>query len=475
MEVELERNGSGEVVMAFRDQGVGLSQGDVHQVFRPFSGKFERGSGLGLAIVYRIVKDYNGVIPCGQSRATGYGGLRTLSAGQEDNRLNRILVVDDETSMRQLLEITLRKEGYRVTMAESGQKAVEAFSKAAYDLVISDIKMPDMSGVDVLRAVKQSAPGTPVIMITAYSSAETAVEALRLGAYDYIAKPFKIDELKVTIRNALEKQQLTEEVVSLKRTLRKKHGLGAMLGRSSKMIKLFDLIKSVAPTNSTILITGESGTGKELAARAIHGNSTRESDPFVSVNCGAVPETLLEREPFGHLRGSFTGAHANHKGLFEVAHTGSIFLDEIGEMSPAMQVKLLRVLQDKRIRRIGSTEEIEVDVRIIAASNKDLERMVGEKTFREDLFYRLNVIPVHMVPLRERRDDIPMLAEHCLTKANKDMNKRIAKISDEAMELMTRCDWPGNVRELENVIERAVALEPSQVILPEKIQEYDLR
>ena len=385
--------------------------------------------------------------------------------------MNRILVVDDETSMRQLLEITLRKEGYRVTMAESGQKAVEAFSKAAYDLVISDIKMPDMSGVDVLRAVKQSAPETPVIMITAYSSAETAVEALRLGAYDYIAKPFKIDELKVTIKNALEKQQLAEEVVGLKRTLRKKHGLGAMLGRSSKMVKLFDLIKSVAPTNSTILVTGESGTGKELAARAIHLNSTRESGPFVSVNCGAVPETLLESELFGHLRGSFTGAHANHKGLFEVAHKGTIFLDEIGEMSPSMQVKLLRVLQDKKIRSIGSTEELEVDVRIIAASNRNLEEMVGEKTFREDLYYRLNVIPVHMVPLRDRRDDIPLLAEHFLTKANKAMNKRISKISDEAMELMTRCDWPGNVRELENVIERGVALETSQVILPERLPE----
>ncbi len=385
--------------------------------------------------------------------------------------MSRILVVDDETSMRQLLEITLRKDGHRVVMAESGKSAVEAFSKAPYDLVISDIKMPDMSGVEVLRAVKQSSPETPVIMITAYSSAETAVEALRLGAYDYIAKPFKIDELKVTIKNALEKQQLTEEVVSLKRTLRKKHGLGSMLGRSSKMVKLFELIKSVAPTNSTILLTGESGTGKELAARAIHVNSTRQSDPFVSVNCGAVPETLLESELFGHLRGSFTGAHANHKGLFEVAHKGTIFLDEIGEMSTSMQVKLLRVLQEKKIRSIGSTEEFEVDVRIIAASNRNLEEMVGEKTFREDLYYRINVIPVHMVPLRERRDDIPLLAEHFLTKANKNMNKRIAKISDEAMELMTRCDWPGNVRELENVIERAVALEPSQVILPERLPE----
>jgi two-component system response regulator PilR (NtrC family) len=371
--------------------------------------------------------------------------------------------------MRQLLEITLRKEGYRVTMAESGKKAVEAFGKAPYDLVISDIKMPDMSGVDVLREVKQSAPETPVIMITAYSSAETAVDALRLGAYDYIAKPFKVDELKVTIKNALEKTRLTEEVVSLKRALRQKHGLGSLLGRSPKMIKLFELIKSVAPTNSTVLITGESGTGKELAARAIHTNSTRQAAQFVSVNCGAVPETLLESELFGHLRGSFTGATANHKGLFEVAHQGTIFLDEIAEMSPSMQVKLLRVLQDKTFRSIGSTEEIEVDVRIIAATNKELEKVVAEKAFREDLYYRLNVIPIHMPPLRERRDDIEMLAEHFLAKASAEMGKKIAKISDEAMKLMTQHDWPGNVRELENVIERAVALESSQVILPERL------
>jgi len=385
--------------------------------------------------------------------------------------LNRILVVDDETSMRQLLEITLRKEGYRVTTARSGRKAVEAFENAPYDLVISDIKMPDMSGVEVLRKVKEVAPETPVIMITAYSSAETAVEALRLGAYDYIAKPFKIDELKVTIKNALEKSQLKEQVVTLKRTLREKHGLDAILGRSPKMIKLFELIESVASNNSTILITGESGTGKELAARAIHVHSSRREQPFVSVNCGAVPESLLESELFGHLRGSFTGATTNTKGLFEVAHTGTILLDEIAEMSPSMQVKLLRVLQEKKIRRIGATEEMEVDVRILAATNKNLEEMVAEKTFREDLYYRLNVIPIHMVPLRERREDIPLLAEHFLTKANGHMNKRIAKISDEAMELLCQHDWPGNVRELENVIERAVALEPSQLILPERLPE----
>lgn len=383
--------------------------------------------------------------------------------------MSRILVVDDETSMRQLLEITLRKEGYRVTTARSGSKALEAFEKAPYDLVISDIKMPDMSGVEVLRHVKGVAPETPVIMITAYSSAETAVDALRLGAYDYIAKPFKVDELKITIKNALEKKQLKEEVVSLKRTLRQKHGLDAILGTSPPMVKLFDLIESVAPTNSTVLITGESGTGKELAARAIHVISARRDQPFVSVNCGAVPETLLESELFGHLKGSFTGATTNHKGLFEVAHNGTILLDEIAEMSTSMQVKLLRVLQEKKIRRIGATEEIEVDARVIAATNKNLEEMVEQKTFREDLYYRLNVIPIHMVPLRERREDIPMLAEHFLTKANRSMNKQIAKISDEAMDLLTKNDWPGNVRELENVIERAVALEPTRMILPERL------
>jgi len=385
--------------------------------------------------------------------------------------MSRILVVDDETSMRQLLEITLRKEGHRVTTARSGTKAVEAFEKASYDLVISDIKMPDMSGVEVLRHVKSVAPETPVIMITAYSSAETAVDALRLGAYDYIAKPFKIDELKITIKNALEKKQLKEENVSLKRTLRERHGLDAMLGASPQMVKLFELIESVAPTNSTVLITGESGTGKELAARAIHVNSTRRNQPFVSVNCGAVPETLLESELFGHLKGSFTGATTNHKGLFEVAHLGTILLDEIAEMSPSMQVKLLRVLQEKKIRRIGAGEEIEVDVRIIAATNKNLEEMIPEKSFREDLYYRLAVIPIHMVPLRERREDIPMLAEHFLEKANKSMNKQIAKISDEAMDLLVKGDWPGNVRELENVIERAVALETSRMILPERLPE----
>ncbi|MFQ5789014.1 MAG: sigma-54-dependent transcriptional regulator [Acidobacteriota bacterium] len=383
--------------------------------------------------------------------------------------MSRILVVDDEDSMRQLLEITLGKSGYQVALAESGAKAVQLFDKSPYDLVISDIKMPDMNGVEVLRRVKSSSPETPVIMITAYASAETAVDALRLGAYDYITKPFKIDELKNTVKNALEKQRLREEVVQLRKTLRHKHGLDTMLGVSSKMVELFGHIKSVAPTNSTVLITGESGTGKDVAARAIHVSSERQTKPFVSINCGAVPETLLESELFGHVRGSFTGATTNHKGLFEVAHQGTVFLDEIAEMSPSMQVKLLRVLQEKKIRRIGASEEIEVDVRILAATNKNLEQAVAEKSFREDLYYRLSVIPIHIPPLRDRREDIALLAEHFLVGACESMRKTIQKISDEAMVLLTAYDWPGNVRELENVIERAVALEPAGVILPESL------
>ncbi len=373
--------------------------------------------------------------------------------------------------MRQLLEIALGKEGYRLTLAESGKKATEMFDKSSYDLVISDIKMPDMSGVEVLRHIKATDPSVPVIMVTAYASAETAVEALRLGAYDYLTKPFKLEELKANIRNALEKVRLKRENETLKRELKKTQGLDSLLGGSRVMLELFEHIKSVATTNSTVLITGESGTGKELAAKAIHVRSPRAGEPFVSINCGAVPETLLESEIFGHLKGSFTGATNTHKGLFEVAHRGTILLDEIAEMSPTMQVKFLRVLQEKKIRPIGSTEELEVDVRILAATNKDLERGVQDRSFREDLYYRLNVIPIHMPPLRERREDVPLLASHFLLKSCASTKKNVTKISDEAMERLKAYDWPGNVRELENVIERAVALETAGVILPERLPE----
>ena len=385
--------------------------------------------------------------------------------------MSSILVVDDESSMRQLLEIALSKEGYRVTTAHSGQNAITHLKKDSYELVISDIRMPDMTGVEVLRYVKELNAEIPVIMITAYASTETAVEALRLGAYDYVTKPFKIEELKNTVSNALERRHLKEEVLHLKREFREKHGVDTMIGESPKMAELYEQIQAVARTQSTVLVTGESGTGKELVARAIHVHSLRSSEPFVSINCGAVPETLLESELFGHIKGSFTGAHANHKGLFEVAHTGTIFLDEIAEMSPSMQVKLLRVLQEKKIRRIGAPGEIDVDVRIIAATNKNLEMMVGERTFREDLFYRLAVIPIHLPRLSERREDIPLLAEHFLGRANKRIGKAIRGISDDALDLLAVHDWPGNVRELENVIERAVALETTPIIRAERLPE----
>jgi two-component system response regulator PilR (NtrC family) len=387
----------------------------------------------------------------------------------EDDRVSRILVIDDESSMRQLLEIALGKEGYRITAADSGHKAEELLEKEAFDLIVSDIRMPDMSGVEVLRHVKKVSPETPVIMITAYASTETAVEALRLGAYDYITKPFKIEELKNTIRHALEKTRLKEEVDHLKRELSDRHGVDSMIGNSPKMLELYEHISAVAKTDSTVLITGESGTGKELVARAIHVQSLRQGEPFVSINCGAVPETLLESELFGHLKGSFTGAHTNHKGLFEVAHKGTILLDEIAEMSSSMQVKFLRVLQEKTIRRIGATEEVSVDVRILAATNKNLGKMVEEQAFREDLYYRLNVIPIHLPLLRERRDDIPLLAEYFLVRANSHIGKAIKGISDEAMEHLSAYDWPGNVRELENVIERAVALETTPIVQPERL------
>ena len=393
--------------------------------------------------------------------------------------MSHILVVDDEESMRQFLEIALSKAGHRITVAESGRRAIELVDKQAFDLVISDIKMPDMSGVEVLRHVTDTDPRIPVVMITAYASAETAVEALRLGAYDYLTKPFNLEELKVNIENALEKRRLTEEVRHLRRELKHKHGLKNLLGNSSVMLKLFEEISSVANTNSTILLTGESGTGKELAARAIHSGSSRASNSFVSINCGAVPESLLESELFGHLKGSFTSATTNHKGLFEYADGGTVFLDEIGEMSPSMQVKLLRVLQEKRIRRIGSTEEIKIDVRIIAATNMNLEEGIRNKTFREDLYYRLSVIPIQLPPLRERLDDIPLLVSHFVDKARRSAGKNVSKISEEALRLLSCYAWPGNVRELENVIERAVALEPTNVIcperLPEKIQMLDAK
>jgi len=380
--------------------------------------------------------------------------------------LDRILIVDDEKGMRDLLSIMLRNDGYRVDAAESATRARDLIAKSSYDLVISDIAMPDGSGVDVLRAAKEIQPDTIVVLITAYASTESAIEALKLGAYDYIIKPFDVEEMRIVLKNALERRQLERENTLLKRELKETSRFDDLVGESPAMEEVRAMLDRVAGTSSTVLIWGESGTGKELAARAIHRRSPRRSKQFVSINCGALPDELLESELFGHVKGSFTGAVATKKGLFEVADGGTIFLDEIGDTSPAMQIKLLRVLQEREIRRVGGTEQLEVDVRVIAATNQDLEALVREKRFREDLFYRINVIAVKMPSLREKREDIPVLANHFLAKYTRIMGKKIREISPEAMRQLMDYGWPGNVRELENVIERAVALESTDRILP---------
>ncbi len=386
-----------------------------------------------------------------------------------DRRPPRILVVDDERSMRELLAIVLRREGYEVLLAESGHAAIATLEREPVDLLISDIKMPDLSGVEVLRAAKQIDRDILGIMITAFASTETAVEAMRLGACDYLSKPFDIDLLKMKVREKIENRQLRQENVLLKRTLGLAHHFANIIGRSEPMLEVFKMVETVSRTNSTILLTGESGTGKGLVAQAIHFHSLRREKPMVSLNCGAMPEALLESELFGHMRGAFTGADSNKKGLLEVAEKGTVFLDEIGEMSAVMQVKLLRVLQERRFRRVGGLDELQADIRVIAATNQDLARAISEGRFREDLYYRINVIPIALPPLRERREDIPLLAEHFLAKYAEQMDKQLAVISRPAMELLMRYEWPGNIRELENVIERAVALEATPAILSESL------
>ena len=386
-----------------------------------------------------------------------------------DRRAPRILVVDDERSMRELMAIVLRREGYEVLLAEDGRTAIDLLGREPVDLLISDIKMPDVSGVDVLRAAKAVDRDILGIMITAFASTETAVEAMRLGACDYLSKPFDVDLLKMKVREKIESRELRQENVLLKRTLGLKHQFSNIVGRSQSMLDVFKMIETIARTNSTILVTGESGTGKGLVAQAVHFHSLRRDRPMVSLNCGALPETLLESELFGHMRGSFTGADGNKKGLLEIAERGTVFLDEIGEMTQAMQVKLLHVLQERRFRRVGGLEELQADIRFIAATNQDLAKRVADGRFREDLFYRINVIPIVLPPLRERSEDIPLLAEHFLGKYTELMGKPIAAISNEALELLVRHTWPGNIRELENVMERAVALESAPTILPDSL------
>jgi two-component system response regulator PilR (NtrC family) len=384
----------------------------------------------------------------------------------------KILVVDDERSMREFLGIMLAKEGYDVTQCPDGEAALRQAEEDIFDLAIMDIKMPKMDGIAVLERIKEITPETIVIMITAFASTDTAVRAMKKGAYDYITKPFKIDEIKLIIRNALEKRALEKENILLKRLVETKFSFDNILGQSPKMLAIYELMEKVAPTKTNILITGESGTGKELVAKAIHFNSPRREKAFVTVNCGAIPENLLESELFGHMKGAFTGAMYNKRGLFEVADEGSIFLDEVGELPLSMQVKLLRILQDKEFTRVGGTEPIKVDIRIISASNKDLEEAVREKKFREDLYYRLNVIQIKLPLLRERREDIALLTEHFIKKYAQELDKNIREISPDAMKVLLHYDYPGNVRELQNIIERAVALETSNTLTAENLESY---
>ncbi|MBW1833845.1 MAG: sigma-54-dependent Fis family transcriptional regulator [Deltaproteobacteria bacterium] len=375
------------------------------------------------------------------------------------NKSQQILIIDDELSMRKLLELMLSKEGYKVSCAENGKTAISMINKKDFDLLLCDIKLGDISGLYVLRAAKKQNQNTVVIMISAYASAETAVEAMNEGAYDYVPKPFDIEELKQTIKNALDLKTIEHEKEIIDSELKKNLHFGMIVGNSPRMLHVYDMVRQVAKTKTNILISGESGTGKELIARAIHEQSSRRDGHFVAINCGGIPETLMESELFGHKKGSFTGATHDKKGLFKIADKGTIFLDEIGEFSLPIQVKLLRVIQERVFKEVGGNEDVSVDIRIISATNKRLEDEVVAGNFREDLFYRLNVIEIKMPPLRERKNDIRALAQHFLEKYSKEMD----------IDLLQKYDFPGNIRELENLLERSVALSNTNIILPESL------
>jgi two-component system response regulator HydG len=378
----------------------------------------------------------------------------------------RILVVDDEESHRIMLRAVLQEEGYEVGEAADGPEAIRAVEQEPFDLILLDVRMATMDGIQALTEIRKLSPFVPVLMMTAYASVKTAVEALKAGAFEYLTKPLDIEELKILIEKALEHYHLREENLVLKERLGDRFDFSKIIGRSPKMKEVFDTLSLVAPTDATVLILGESGTGKELVANSIHHNSARASQPFIKVSCAALPEALLEGELFGHEKGAFTGAIARREGRFQLAHRGTIFLDEVGEMSMTTQTKLLRVLQEKEFEPLGSTRTVKVDVRVIAASNKDLEREVKEGRFREDLFYRLNVVPISLPPLRDRKEDIPGLAAHFFATYRDKNRKQLNDISGKAMDLLMRYDWPGNIRELENCIERAVILARGEIIAP---------
>jgi len=375
----------------------------------------------------------------------------------------KILVADDELSMREFLKILLTKEGHEVICAADGEEALSLFQAHPCDLLVSDIKMAKVDGLELLRKVKEFRPNMAVVMITAYGSPEDAIAAMKAGAYDYLTKPFKVNEIKTVIRNAL-------SMPGMKAVAEAPAGIfNNLVSHSPKMLKIFNLIKQVGVTKTNVLISGESGTGKELVARAIHQLSPRNGKPFVTINCSAIPDNLMESELFGYVKGAFTGAVTNKKGLFETAHGGTVFLDEIGDLSPLLQVKLLRVIQEREFIPVGDTQTVSVDVRLISATNKDLEQEIIQGRFREDLFYRLNVVHLHLPPLRERREDIPLLAQYFLEKYSRELGKNVQSISSYALEELVKYNFPGNIRELENIIERSVALENSNIVLPDSL------
>lgn len=383
--------------------------------------------------------------------------------------IGKILAVDDERGMRDLLRKVLSKEGYEVITAEDGEEGLNLIKENSFDIVIADLDMPIMNGIEMIKRAKDFDPNITIIIITAYASIESAVEALKLGAYDYLIKPFEIDELKIIVKKAFEKINLVTENTYLKQEIEEKFYFPGVVGKSESMKKVIELIDAVSKTDSLVLIEGESGTGKELVAKAIHQNSHRKNNPFIVLNCGALSEGVLESELFGHEKGSFSGAFTQRKGRFELANSGTLFIDEVGELSLSAQTRLLRVLQEKEFERVGGTYPIKVDVRIIAATNKNLEKEVKENRFREDLFYRLNVFKINVPPLRDRKEDIIELSNFFISKFSKEMNKKITGLSPEAIKILKNYSWPGNIRELQNVIERAVVLCKDDIITPREL------
>ncbi|MBI4640136.1 MAG: sigma-54-dependent Fis family transcriptional regulator [Candidatus Tectomicrobia bacterium] len=385
------------------------------------------------------------------------------------NNARKILVVDDDESHRTMLKAVLASEGYEIFEAHDGSAAVKQVEGMFFDLILMDLRMVQMGGIEALKVIKTLSPGIPILLMTAYASVKTAVEAMKEGAYDYLTKPLDIEELKQAITKAIEHAELKVENVRLKEVIGSRFDFSEIIGKSAKIRAVLETVSLVAPTEATVLIVGESGTGKEIVASAVHRNSERRSGPFIKMNCAALSETLLESELFGHERGAFTGAVERRRGRFELAHGGTIFLDEVGDLSPATQAKLLRVLQEREFERVGGSQTISVDVRVVAATNKLLNEEVKGGRFREDLYYRLNVFPIHLPPLRDHREDIPLLADHFLALYREKNHRQIRGLTPRALDLLMRYSWPGNVRELENSVERAVILARGEFITPEEL------